>query len=433
MDVLLIVFLTLLNGMFAMSEMALSSSRKARLAALAEAGDSGAHAALRLMEQPTQFLSTVQIGITSIGVLNGIVGEAAFSADFSYWLLVQGVPDNWASGLATAFVVTIITFSTILFGELVPKRIGQLFPETVARLAAPAMLALATLAKPFVYFLSASTSAILKLLRVDVHGARTVTEEEISASLVEGVDAGLIELHEHQMVQNVFNLDERPLTSIMVHRSDIEWLDSKLPVPQALAQVGASGAHSWYPVCRGDLDNVVGAVSVSQLLRLPPGTDTTVEALAKPVAFVPETLSGMDLLEQFRKPAERATAHGRMVLVVDEYGVVQGLLTPRDLLEAITGELLQATPTNEAWATQREDGSWLVDGMMPVTEFKARLGIKELPDEDRGIYNTVAGLVMAISGELPAVADVVIFGEWRFEVVDLDGRRIDKLLISCAD
>lgn len=433
MDVLLIVFLTLLNGMFAMSEMALSSSRKARLAALAEAGDSGAHAALRLMEQPTQFLSTVQIGITSIGVLNGIVGEAAFSADFSYWLLVQGVPDNWASGLATAFVVTIITFSTILFGELVPKRIGQLFPETVARLAAPAMLALATLAKPFVYFLSASTSAILKLLRVDVHGARTVTEEEISASLVEGVDAGLIELHEHQMVQNVFNLDERPLTSIMVHRSDIEWLDSKLPVPQALAQVGASGAHSWYPVCRGDLDNVVGAVSVSQLLRLPPGTDITVEALAKPVAFVPETLSGMDLLEQFRKPAERATAHGRMVLVVDEYGVVQGLLTPRDLLEAITGELLQATPTNEAWATQREDGSWLVDGMMPVTEFKARLGIKELPDEDRGIYNTVAGLVMAISGELPAVADVVIFGEWRFEVVDLDGRRIDKVLISCAD
>jgi putative hemolysin len=430
MDVLLIVFLTLLNGVFAMSEMALSSSRKARLAALAEAGDGGAHAALLLMAQPTQFLSTVQIGITSIGVLNGIVGEAAFSDDFSYWLLAQGVPDNLASGLATAFVVTLITFITILFGELVPKRIGQLFPESVARVTAPGMLALATLAKPFVHLLSASTSGMLKLMRVDVHGARTVTEEEISASLVEGVDAGLIEQHEHQMVQNVFNLDDRPLTSIMVHRSDIEWLDAKLPVPQALAQVGASGAHSWYPVCRGDLDNVVGAVSVSQLLRLPPGSNMTVEALAKPVAFVPETLSGMDLLEQFRKPAERATAHGRMVLVVDEYGVVHGLLTPRDLLEAITGELLQATPTDEAWATQREDGSWLVDGMMPVTEFKARLDIKELPDEDRGIYNTVAGLVMAISGELPAEADVVTFGEWRFEVVDLDGRRIDKLLVS---
>jgi putative hemolysin len=156
----------------------------------------------------------------------------------------------------------------------------------------------------------------------------------------------------------------------------------------------------------------------------------TVEALAKPVAFIPETLSGLDLLEQFRKPAERATAHGRMVLVVDEYGVVHGLLTPRDLLEAITGELLQANSTEEAWAVQREDGSWLIDGLMPVSEFKARLSIKELPDEDRGIYNTVAGLVMAISGEVPTEADVVTFGEWRFEVVDLDGRRIDKLLVS---
>ncbi len=430
MDVLLIVFLTLLNGVFAMSEMALASSRKARLAALAEAGDSGAQAALRLMANPTQFLSTVQIGITSIGVLNGIVGEAAFSDDFSHWLLTQGASEHVSEVLATAIIVTLITFSTILFGELVPKRIGQLFPEAVARVAAPVMLALATMAKPFVQLLSASTSGMLKLLRIDVHGARTVTEEEISASLVEGVDAGVIEQHEHQMVQNVFNLDDRPLTSIMVHRSDIEWFDAKLSVSQALTQVGAEGAHSWYPVCRGDLDNVVGAVSVSQLLRLPLGSEMTVDALAKPVAFVPETLSGLDLLEQFRKPAERATAHGRMVLVVDEYGVVQGLLTPRDLLEAITGELLQATPTDEAWATQREDGSWLVDGLMPASEFKARLNIKELPDEDRGIYNTVAGLVMAISGELPAVGDVVKFEDWRFEVVDLDGRRIDKILVS---
>jgi putative hemolysin len=430
MDVLLIVFLTLLNGVFAMTEMALASSRKARLAALYEAGDHAAGAALKLMAQPTQFLSTVQIGITSIGVLNGIVGEAAFSDGLSMWLVIQGVPDRFADGLATAMVVTLITFSTILFGELVPKRIGQLFPETVARFTAPTMLALATMAKPFVHLLSASTSAMLRLMRVDVHGARTVTEEEISASLVEGVDAGVIEQHEHQMVQNVFHLDERPLTSIMVHRSDIEWLDAKLPVPQALVQVGAGGAHSWYPVCRGDLDNVVGAVSVAQLLRLPPGTEMTVDALAKPVSFVPETLSGLDLLEQFRRPAERATAHGRMVLVVDEYGVVHGLLTPRDLLEAITGELLQSTPTDEAWATQRADGSWLIDGLMPVSEFKARLNIKALPDEDRGIYNTVAGLVMAISGDLPQVGDVVTCDDWLIEVIDLDGRRIDKLLVS---
>jgi putative hemolysin len=430
MDVLLIVFLTLLNGVFAMSEMALASSRKARLAALAEAGDRGAQAALRLMDQPTQFLSTVQIGITSIGVLNGIVGEAAFSEGLSVWLVTQGVAERFSDGLATALVVTLITFVTIVLGELVPKRIGQLFPETVARVAAPVMLALATLAKPFVHFLSASTSAILKLMRVDVRGARTVTEEEISAQLVEGVDAGVIEAHEHQMVQNVFNLDERSLTSIMVPRSDIQWLEASTPVPQALAQVGAQGAHSWYPVCRDGLDDVVGAVSVSQLLRLPPNSELTVDALAQPVAFVPETLSGLDLLEQFRKPVERATAHGRLVLVVDEYGVVQGLMTPRDLLEAITGELLQATVTDEPWAMQRDDGSWLIDGLMPVSEFKARLQIRELPDEDRDIYNTVAGLVMAISGDLPRVGDRVECGEWQLEVVDLDGRRIDKLLVT---
>ncbi len=430
MDVLLIVFLTLLNGVFAMSEMALASSRKARLAALAEAGDRGAQAALRLMDQPTQFLSTVQIGITSIGVLNGIVGEAAFSKGLSVWLISQGVAERFSDGLATALVVTLITFVTIVLGELVPKRIGQLFPETVARVAAPPMLALATLAKPFVHFLSASTSAILKLMRVDVHGARTVTEEEISAQLVEGVDAGVIEAHEHQMVQNVFNLDERSLTSIMVPRSDIQWLEASTSVPQALAQVGAEGAHSWYPVCRGGLDDVVGAVSVSQLLRLPPNSELTVDALAQPVAFVPETLSGLDLLEQFRKPVERATAHGRLVLVVDEYGVVQGLMTPRDLLEAITGELLQATVTDEPWAMQRDDGSWLIDGLMPVSEFKARLQIRELPDEDRDIYNTVAGLMMAISGDLPRIGDRVECGEWLLEVVDLDGRRIDKLLVT---
>ena len=430
MDVLLIVLLTLLNGVFAMSEMALASSRKARLAALNEAGDSGARAALKLMANPTQFLSTVQIGITSIGVLNGIVGEAAFSAHVSEWLLSQGVAERFSEGLATALVVTLITFSTILFGELVPKRIGQLYPESVARLTAPLMLALATIARPFVSLLSTSTSAMLKLLRVEVHGGRTVTEEEISASLVEGVDAGVIEQHEHQMVQNVFNLDERSLTSIMVHRSDIEWLDAKTTVPHALAQVGAQGAHSWYPVCRDGLDDVGGAVSVSQLLRLPPGTDMAVETLAQPVSFVPETLSGLDLLEQFRRPVERATAHGRMVLVVDEYGVVQGLMTPRDLLEAITGELLQATATDEAWATPRGDGSWLIDGLMPVAELKARLHIRELPDEDRDIYNTVAGLVMAIAGHLPQVAERVECAGWTLEVVDLDGRRIDKVLAT---
>jgi putative hemolysin len=277
-----------------------------------------------------------------------------------------------------------------------------------------------------VKLLSSTTAAVLKLLRIDTNALRTVTEAEISASLEEGVDAGVIEQHEHQMVRNVFELDDRPLTSLMVPRADVEWLDAGNTVAQSLkiaGTAGAKGAHSWYPVCRGSLDDVLGKISIARLLGLGVDAPGTIEAFATPATFVPETLSGMELLEQFRAKA------GRFVRVVDEYGVVQGLLTPRDLLEAITGELQPGTQT-EAWATQREDGSWLLDGMMPVSELKVRLEIDELPEEDRGRYNTVAGLLMSVSGHLPAVAEHIECAHWRFEVLDLDGKRIDKVLAS---
>ncbi|MFD0666928.1 hemolysin family protein [Ramlibacter sp. MAHUQ-53] len=421
MDVLLIALLTVLNGVFAMSEMALASSRKARLSAMSEAGDPGARAALGLMEQPTQFLSTVQVGITSIGVLNGIVGEAAFSAGLAQWLMDLGAGPKPAGIAATGIVVAIITFVTIIFGELVPKRIGQLYPETVARWVARPMAGLARAAGPFVRALSAATQAVLKVLRIDTGRERTITHEELSHSLEEGVDAGVFAQHERQMVQNVFHLDERTLVSMMLPRTDIEWLDAGLPVREALAQAGRAGAHSWYPVCRGSLDDVVGVVSIARLLALDPGDDRPVAAHAVAAAFLPETLTGLELLEQFRAHA------ARMVFVVDEYGVVQGLMTPHDLLEAITGELKPVVQA-EAWATPRDDGSWLLDGLMPVSELKARLDIKELPDEERGRYNTLAGLLMAVSGHLPSTGERIDCGGWLFEVVDLDGRRIDKVL-----
>jgi putative hemolysin len=426
MDFLLIALLTLLNGVFAMSEMALAASRKARLAAMAEAGDKGSKAALKLLDQPTQFLSTVQIGITSIGMLNGIVGEAAFSESVAVWLETFGASSKAADIAATAIVVTIITFTTIIFGELVPKRIGQLYPEAVARWVAQPMHWLAIGAKPFVKLLSACTQAILKLLRIDTTAARAVTEEEIAASLEEGVDAGVIEQHEHQMVQNVFHLDDRPLTSLMLPRSDVEWLEASNSVAQCLRQAGSGGqkgAHSWYPVCRGGLDDVIGIISIARLLELGPEHAGPIEPHAQPASFLPETLTGMELLEQFR------TRSGRMVFVVDEYGVVQGLMTPRDLLEAITGEL-QPGAQADAWATRRDDGSWLLDGLMPVAELKARLDIRELPEEDRGRYNTLAGLLMAVSGHLPATGERIDCAGWRFEVVDLDGKRIDKVLAA---
>lgn len=427
MDIVLIVFLTVLNGAFAMSEMALAASKKARLQALAEAGDKGASAALGLMDRPTQFLSSVQVGITSIGMLNGIVGEAAFSNKLASVFEAWGWSGRSAEVSATAVVVVIITFVTIVFGELVPKRIGQLYPEAVARRVSRPMNWVAQAAGPFVTLLSVTTSAVLRLLRIDTNAVQHVTEEEIAASLEQGVDAGIIEAHEHRMVRNVFQLDERPLASIMVPRADIEWLEATDPLGDALKRAWQWG-HSWYPVCRGGLDDVVGVIHVAHLMEVhaqQSASDQAESRLAdhvQPAVFVPETLSGMELLEQFRVRAMR------MVFVVDEYGVVQGLLTPLDLLEAITGELQSETPV-DAWATPQPDGSWRVDGAMPAQELKARLELIELPDEDKGRYNTVAGLMQTVAGDLLALGDSVEWGGWRFEVEVMDGRRIDRVVI----
>ncbi len=426
MDFLVILVLTLLNGAFAMSELALTASRKVRLQTMADEGDKGAQAALDLMGNPTQFLSAVQVGITSIGMLNALVGEAAFGEGLAAWLEQSFTLSHKAAGVtSTALVVTAITFITILFGELVPKRIGQLYPEPVARVVARPMQWVAMVAKPFVRLLSLCTHGMLRLLQIDATDNRMVTEAEISASLEDGVDAGIIEVHEHQMVRNVFHLDDRTLTSMMLPRSDMEWLDASCSVTDALQQASGAaekGAHSWYPVCRGSLDDVVGVVSVARLLERGVRYPYGVGALVEPAVFVPETLTGMELIAQFRTKA------ARMVFVVDEYGVVQGLITPHDLLEAITGEL-KPDQHDEAWAILQPDGCWLLDGLMPIAELKARLEIEqELPHEDRGRYNTLAGLLMTVSGNMPEAGEKIVCAHWQFEVTGLDGRRIDKVL-----
>ena len=424
MEVALLAFLILLNGLFAMSEMALAASRKARLQVLVESGDAGAKAAMALHDNPTQFLSTVQIGITSIGVLNGIVGEAAFSAPLSMWLTGQfDMPERAASITATGLVVVIITYMTIIFGELVPKRVGQMYPEVVARTIAQPMVWLSTLTRPFVRLLAATTEGILRALGIRDNGNRSVTEEEIAAQLEEGLDAGVIEAHEHQMVRNVFRLDERLISSMMIPRSDIAWLNVEAPMADNLATIAEHG-YSRYPVCRGGLDDVVGVITAQQLLhQLTQNQAYSLSDGLLPAVFVPETLSGMELLEHFRG------SDTQMVFVVDEYGEVQGIVTLRDVLEAITGEF---TPpqAEDAWAIQREDGSWLVDGLIPATELKDRLDIRNLPDEDRGRYNTLAGMMMLLLGRLPKTTDTVEWDGWRFEIVDMDGKRVDKVLAS---
>jgi putative hemolysin len=418
MDVALLVFLILLNGAFAMSEMALTASRKARLQVMVEAKEPGASAAMALHDNPTRWLSTVQVGITSIGILNGIVGEAAFAEPFARWLQQVLPLTPKAAGLsATALVVAVITFLTIIFGELVPKRLGQMYPEVLARLVARPMNWLSAAARPFVWLLGASTEAVLKLLGIRGGPSRSVTEEEIAASLEEGVDAGVIEAQEHQMVRNVFRLDERQIGSMMIPRADIVWLDADAPFDQMLERMVQSG-RSRFPVCRSGVDDVIGVVSAYTLLpTLAQGLKPELSEHLKPPVFVPETLSGMELLEHFRQTS------ADMVFVVDEYGAVQGVITVRDVLEAITGEFVGIEAGEEAWATQRADGSWLIDGLIPMPELQDRLDLKEVPEEDRGRYNTLAGMVMLLLGLLPATGDSVEWSGWRFEVVDLDGKR----------
>ena len=424
MDIALLAFLILLNGLFAMSEMALTASRRARLQVMVETGDVGAQVAMDLHENPTKFLSTVQIGITSIGVLNGIVGEAAFSEPLAEWLgLAFSIRAKVAGITATALVVMCITFLTIIFGELVPKRLGQMYPEIVARLVAQPMEWLSLIVRPFVKVLSWCTEATLRLIGVRGGPNRSVTEEEIAASLEEGLDAGVIEAQEHQMVRNVFRLDDRAVGSMMIPRAEIDWVEVNEPIRTVVERMAALG-HTRYPVCRGGLDDVIGVVGARTLLApLARGEPLTLAEHLQPPVFVPETLSGMELLEHFRSTG------AELVFVVDEYGAVQGVITERDLLEAITGEF-GAQTDDDAWAVQREDGSWLMDGLIPVPELMDRLDLKDMPEEDRGRYNTLAGMVMLLLGRLPKTTDHVDWQGWRFEVVDMDGKRVDKVLVS---
>jgi putative hemolysin len=282
---------------------------------------------------------------------------------------------------------------------------------------------LSLIARPFVRLLSFCTEGTLRLMGVHGGPVRSVTEEEIAASLEEGLDAGVIEAQEHQMVRNVFRLDDRQVGSMMIPRVEIAWLDAAASHEEVLHVIGHE-EHSRYPVCRGSLDEVVGVLSAQSLLQqLMEGRPLSLTERLQPPVFVPETLSGMELLDHFR------ASGAQLVFVVDEYGEVQGVITVRDVLEAITGEFTVPADAN-AWAVERADGSWLLDGLIPVPELKDRLDLKELPEEDRGRYNTLAGMIMLLLGRLPRTADHVEWDGWRFEVVDMDGKRIDKVLVA---
>ena len=423
MEVLFLFALIVLNGLFAMSEIALVTAKRSRLAKLAEDGERAAATALKLGQDSTRFLSTIQIGITSIGILNGIVGESALAAPLATTLQTLGMNSEPSHIIATAVVVLAITYTTIVIGELVPKRLGQLNPEGIACLVARPMLTLSAITRPFGRLLSASTDAVLRLMGNHPQAMPSVTEEEIHAMLEEGSEAGVIEQQEHEMVRNVFRLDDRQLGSLMVPRADIVFLDVSKPLEENILRVTES-EHSRFPVCNGGLQSLIGVVNAKQLLaKTLKGRLTEFTSQLQPCVYVPETLTGMELLDHFR------TSGTQMVFVVDEYGEIQGLVTLQDMLEAVTGEFV---PRNleDSWAVQREDGSWLLDGLIPVPELKDTLELKNVPEEDKGLYHTLSGLMMWLLGRMPRTGDIMTWESWNLEIVDLDGQRIDKVLAS---
>lgn len=426
MEALLLLMLILTNGLLAMSEVALLTSRRGKLQGMAAKGKKSAALALKVSENPTEFLSAIQIGITSIGLLSGIVGEAVFAAPLAIALEGLGLGETVAGVTATIAVVLVVTYFAITIGELVPKRFGQTHPEVIASLVSAPLLFLAKLSRPFVWLLSVSTNGLLRLLGVRGDQSSSVTEDEIEAMLDEGSLTGLIEVQERDIVRNLFRLDERRLGSLMVPRSDIVFVDVSATDAENFDLI-AESPHSRIPVCDGGLDTIVGVLTAkAALAQVARGQMLNLRKKLETPEFVPETLTGLALLTQFRE------SRRNFAFVVDEHGSVEGIVTLQDIIDALVGEIGHGE-NSEPDAIQRDDGSWLLESTMAIPEFKDCLAIESLPEEDRGKYHTVSGLVLLLLGRIPAPGDSVQVEGWRLEVVDLDGRRIDKILASRSD
>jgi putative hemolysin len=423
MEIFLLFVLILVNGVFAMSEIALVTARRGRLQKMADDGSPGAASAIKLAEEPTRFLSAIAIGITSIGLLNGVIGEAVLARPMSIWMQGLGVDKDHADLGSTALAVIVLTYFTIVIGELVPKRVAQIRPEAIARFVARPMQLLGIVTRPFVKLLTLSTEILLRLLGLRDKTNHVVTQEEIHSLLEEGSDAGVIDPHEHEMARNVFRLDDRAVVSLMIPRLELVHLDVEDPLEENLKKIQESD-HSRFPVCAGGWDEVLGMASTKMLLgQMLRGETIDLRANLQPAVFVPETMNGTDLLASFR------TSDVHSAIVVDEYGDVQGMVTLHDLLEAITGEF-HTSNREDSWAVQRDDGSWLLDGMLAIPELKDILGLRSVVEEERGRYHTLAGMLMQLLGRVPVETDHVEWEKWRFEIVDMDGQRIDKVLAT---
>ncbi|MEH2423099.1 MAG: hemolysin family protein [Nostoc sp.] len=422
-EILIILVLIIANGVFSMSEMAIVSARKVRLQQLANQGDTKAKAALKLAESPNHFLSTVQVGISLIGILTGAFGGATIANRVAIYIKRVPLLAPYSDPLSFGIVVLLITYFSLIVGELVPKRLALNNPERIASIVAIPMQALAAIASPVVYLLSASTDLILRVLGITASTEPQVTEEEIKILIEQGTEAGTFEEAEQDMVERVFRLGDRPVSYLMTPRPDIVWLDLEDSADENRQKM-VDSAYSRYPVCQGGLDNVLGVIPVTDLLarsfRGEP-LDLTV-GLRQPV-FVPESTRGLKVLELFKQTITH------MALVVDEYGVIQGLVTLNDIMSEIVGDVPSTDGQDQPQAVQREDGSWLLDGMLPVEEFLELFGMEEWQSEERGSYQTLGGFVITNLARIPAAADYFEWQSMRIEVMDMDGNRVDKVLV----
>jgi putative hemolysin len=421
---LILVALVLVNGLFAMAELSLFSSRATRLRQLGQEGSLGARAALRLLDDPTRFLSTVQFYITLIGVLAGVYSGARFAAPLAGWLaqfeLLAPVV-RYLDTTAYGIVVVGVTFLSLIIGELVPKRWALTNPEAIAARLAPLMEALALVSKPFVWVLQGSTELVVRLLGLRATTSRAVSEEEIRSMIAEATHTGIFHVAEHQMIEGVLRLPDRTVRSIMVPRGDVVWLDAADSRETVWNAVRTSG-HSRYPVCRGQLDELVGVVMTGDLAEWLGNREAgELAARARAPLIVHESTRILRLLELFRE----SKLH--FAVIVDEHGSIEGVVTPSDILTAIAGELPEAASEEPAEAVARDDSSWLVDGSMSIDDVERLLGRGNMRSGDD--YTTLAGFVLAQLGHLPTTGERFRWREFRFEVADMDGRRIDKLLI----
>lgn len=421
-EIIIVIALTVLNGVLAMSELAVVSSRPVRLKVMSEQGNKGAATAMRLAEDPGRFLSTVQIGITLVGVLSGAFSGATLGARFSGWLQAQGLSDNAADALGVGSVVVAITYLSLIIGELVPKRIALRAPETVAARVAPAMKLLATIGAPIVWFLDVSGRMVLSLLGQRGESGDRVTDEEIRTVLAEAQSAGVIETEESAMISGVMRLADRTARGLMTPRRDVEVIDTEDDPEELRAQLRAT-QRSRLPVRKGSSDEILGVLFVKDAYGFIAGEKQfDVAGLMREAPVVSDLTGALDVIQALR----RAPAH--MALVYDEYGHFEGIITSGDVLEAITG-VFQEDEEEEPAIVPRDDGSFLVAGWMPVDEFAEQMGVPI--GEDPG-YETVAGFVLDEMKHLPELGESFTKNGWTFEVVDLDGRRIDKLLVTKA-